>query len=99
LQGSISLVGWVDVGASTSVWRRFIGFYKKVRKIAEKKVCGKVMEYMGHPVNRATKFLLFFSNIRFMGIKRRRILSRFQKYQLKKKIFHNKGEYLGFSCF
>jgi hypothetical protein len=53
-----------------------LDFMKKYGKL-QKKGCllswGKVMEYIGHPVPK---------NIGFMGIKIRRILRRFQKYEL-----------------
>jgi hypothetical protein len=80
-----TVVGWAHVGTSTSVWRRFVGFHEKVRKTTEKKCFGqqisrrKVMEYIDHPVHMSQKF--FLQNIGFMGIKKRRILRRFQKYQ------------------
>jgi hypothetical protein len=30
-------IGWVDVGTSTRVWQRFVGFHEKVWKTAEKR--------------------------------------------------------------
>jgi hypothetical protein len=49
-------VGWVDVGTSPRVWRRFVGYHESTEN-SRKKVfgqqisCGKVMEYIGHPVH------------------------------------------------
>jgi hypothetical protein len=63
-----------------------LDFMKKYGKLQNKGFpqhisCGKVMEYIGHPVHRGQNFLS--TNIRFMGIKKPRVLHRLQKYQLK----------------
>jgi hypothetical protein len=86
-------VGWVEVGTSRGL------LDEKVRKTADK----GFLLLKGHPVHRGKKYFL---NIGFMGFTRRRILHRFQKYQLTllakctyKWYFIIKVKILGFSWF
>jgi hypothetical protein len=70
-------LGWVDIGIGTKVPLGFVTYLSKVTKINEKSVGQNIL---GHAVYRGPKF--FFHNMDFMGIKRCRILRRFQKYKL-----------------
>jgi hypothetical protein len=81
-----SLLGWVDIGIGTKGKWGFVVSLEKVWEIAIKKffnqsnfiaevITFRVMQYI-----RGQKF--FFHNVGLMGIKRRRILRRFQKYKL-----------------
>jgi hypothetical protein len=80
-------LGWVEVWTSTWDGGGLLDLMKKYGKLHKKKVFGQriswgmVMAYKGHQVHRGqTNF--FLQNIEFMGTKRRKILHRFQIYQL-----------------
>jgi hypothetical protein len=83
----------------------WLDFMKKYGKLQKKSLpqhisCEKVMEYIGHPVHRGqiffqrgykknAEFYVDFNNVNLPCTQN----------SSKKKIFHNKGEHLGFSCF
>jgi hypothetical protein len=77
-------VGWVDIGTRTKVPLGFVTYLSKVTKLTKKcfdPVTASslvktfwVMHYI--------EFKIFFQNMDFMGIKRRRIARRFQKCNL-----------------
>jgi hypothetical protein len=79
-------VGWVDIGIRTTVRLGKVLFVAKVCKIYLKTFL--VHWPLPHrctlwgPCSTYGSKMIFFHNIGFMGIKRRRILRRFQKYKL-----------------
>jgi hypothetical protein len=96
-------IGWVDIGIGTKVPLRFVTYLSKVTKINEKKCFDPVIAsslvktlWIMHYVK-----IFFVHNMDFMGIRRRRILRRFQKYSDKmhlKKIFQVKDFRLYAGC-
>jgi hypothetical protein len=72
-------VGWVDIGIGTKVPLRFVTYLSKVTKINKQSVL--TQKILGHALY-SIEVKIFFLNMDFMGIKRRSILCRFQKYKL-----------------
>jgi hypothetical protein len=94
-------IGWVHVGTIAQEHGGDLLDFMKKYGIPQKKNV-----FLNISLAERSWSIHFFSNKGFLGFKRRRILRRFQKYQLilvakctSKKIFHNKGENLEFSCF
>jgi hypothetical protein len=78
---------WDDIGTGTKVPLRFVTYLSKVTKINEKSVltfdpvtASSLVKTFWVMHYKEVKF--FFHNMDFMGIKRCRILCRFQKYKL-----------------
>jgi hypothetical protein len=85
LSNTFCIIGWVDIGTRTKLPRRFVTYLSKVTKINNKSV---LIQWPLHHLSKhfgsrtiLRSHIFFLHNMGFMGIKRRRILCRFQKYK------------------